>query len=321
MGRLGRVWAVDNLSFKKGRKQTKKKKKKKKKTAISRERCLKLNTIKQHRPHHPGAMRTAYDLVLCDEQRNVTVPQLLAKFYMDPSLGDREAYFRDVRTQMVAKQWAAAFNRRQPPKAVDFVDAWVLELVDRPGRPVCAAERRIPGTFEKHNTNVGGTLGDGGEWAEERNTPQAFSHFTYEASGGALLVCDIQGVGDVYTDPQIHALQGDYGKGNFGATGMRAFNLRHACNAVCTFLRLPVVNKLKRVDRGTKPEEEMRALIKEAREAEAREEAERRLHAPIVQQQQQQQIQQQQQQQSPGQFGLDASVDIDTLLDEFEADL
>jgi hypothetical protein len=37
MGRLGRVWAVDNLSFKKGRKQTKKKKKKKKKKPPFRE--------------------------------------------------------------------------------------------------------------------------------------------------------------------------------------------------------------------------------------------------------------------------------------------
>jgi hypothetical protein len=33
---------------------------------------------------------------------------------------------------------------------------------------------------------------------------QAFSHFTWAASGGQLLVCDIQGKGDsfTYTDPQ-----------------------------------------------------------------------------------------------------------------------
>jgi elongation factor 2 kinase len=43
---------------------------------------------------------------------------------------------------------------------------------------------------------------------DDRNTPQAFSHFTYESSDHMVLVCDIQGVGDVYTDPQMHTLDG-----------------------------------------------------------------------------------------------------------------
>jgi len=47
--------------------------------------------------------------------------------------------------------------------------------------------------------------------------PQAFSHFTYVVSGGRYLVVDIQGVGDVYTDPQIHSLDGKgFGLGNYG---------------------------------------------------------------------------------------------------------
>jgi elongation factor 2 kinase len=49
------------------------------------------------------------------------------------------------------------------------------------------------------------------------NTPQAFSHFTYEHSRGRILVCDIQGVGDTWTDPQIHSCNSEgYGKGNLG---------------------------------------------------------------------------------------------------------
>ena len=43
-----------------------------------------------------------------------------------------------------------------------------------------------------------------------RQTPQAFSHFTFEKSGHELIVVDIQGVGDLYTDPQIHTANGDY---------------------------------------------------------------------------------------------------------------
>ena len=46
------------------------------------------------------------------------------------------------------------------------------------------------------------------ETEDQRNTPQAFSHFTYEASCQSMLVVDVQGVGDVYTDPQIHTIDG-----------------------------------------------------------------------------------------------------------------
>lgn len=46
---------------------------------------------------------------------------------------------------------------------------------------------------------------------------QAFSHFTFERSGHQLIVVDIQGVGDLYTDPQIHTEKGtDFGDGNLG---------------------------------------------------------------------------------------------------------
>ena len=36
-----------------------------------------------------------------------------------------------------------------------------------------------------------------------RATPQAFSHFTYQASGRRAMVVDMQGVGDLMTDPQV----------------------------------------------------------------------------------------------------------------------
>ena len=37
----------------------------------------------------------------------------------------------------------------------------------------------------------------------DRNTPQAFSHFTFVKSNKTEIVVDIQGVGDCYTDPQV----------------------------------------------------------------------------------------------------------------------
>ncbi|POM78555.1 LOW QUALITY PROTEIN: Protein-kinase-like protein [Phytophthora palmivora] len=92
-----------------------------------------------------------------------------------------------------------------------------------------------------------------------RNTPQAFSHFTYEASNHELLAVDIQGVGDLYTDPQIHTLNGhDFGKGNLGVLGFQKFLSSHRCNSICRYLKLPAVNpKSRHADSGTLPVQEL----------------------------------------------------------------
>lgn len=59
------------------------------------------------------------------------------------------------------------FNAKNPPKKIDFLAAFVLELVDRPGRPVCAVERFVHGEYVKHSNNDG--------WSDDRrNTPHAF---------------------------------------------------------------------------------------------------------------------------------------------------
>jgi len=171
----------------------------------------------------------------------------VAKISMDPRDNhSREIYFRDVEMQTVAKHYAEKFNEYTPPKKIDFVSAWLLRLESRQGTPMCCVERYIDGSYRKHNNNFGYVSDD------ERNTPQAFSHFSYECSSKKLLVCDIQGVSDMYTDPQVHSADGKgYGKGNLGQRGIDEFLRTHRCNAICRYLKLPAINPM--ADLGTLP--------------------------------------------------------------------
>ena len=44
----------------------------------------------------------------------------------------KQIYFDDVQMQMEANMSAELYNAEKPPKLVDFLDAYVLELKDRP---------------------------------------------------------------------------------------------------------------------------------------------------------------------------------------------
>eukprot|EP00762_Andalucia_godoyi_P005246 ANDGO_06702.mRNA.1 Alpha-protein kinase 1 len=164
---------------------------------------------------------------------------LVAKRIFQANLDEeRERYFEAVKTQACARYWAARFNKHHPPKQIGFLPCWVIECVSEMHRPLYCIEPKLDNRhFEKHNSNYGSVNRE-----HLRNTHQAFSHFTWEASGHQLLICDLQGEGDLYTDPQIHSMTGHgFGDGNLGPRGILAFLKTHECNSICDGLSLPKV--------------------------------------------------------------------------------
>uniref|UniRef100_H3HD58 Alpha-type protein kinase domain-containing protein n=1 Tax=Phytophthora ramorum TaxID=164328 RepID=H3HD58_PHYRM len=160
----------------------------------------------------------------------------VAKIAIDPN-ENPDTYFKDVEMQAVAAKYANLYNTGEG-------DEENVENLTLSGT-ICGVEPFIAGEYHKHNNNFGYVS------ELERNTPQAFSHFTYEASGEQILVVDIQGVGDHYTDPQIHTRRGkEFGKGNLALRGFERFLGSHRCNPICRYLKLPLINPK---DEGSRP--------------------------------------------------------------------
>ncbi|KAK1743666.1 eukaryotic elongation factor 2 kinase [Skeletonema marinoi] len=157
----------------------------------------------------------------------------VAKCYLneqgEPDTNERDSVLTDIILQYEAAHWADKYNVNAPKK-IDFIRAYALEFVDRPGSPMFAVERFIAGKdtgcgFLKHNTNSGFV-----DQEVRRQTPQVFSAHSFYASQGNRLVADIQGVGDLYTDPQVLSVDYRFGDGDLGPRGWlcssRTFGIR-----------------------------------------------------------------------------------------------
>lgn len=159
---------------------------------------------------------------------------------IDTSEQAKHNVMNDILLQYESSHWSDKFNERDPPKKIIFIRAYAIEFPDREGRPWFAVERFITGTdmygaaFTKHNTNSGYVDDE-----LHRYTPQVFSAFSFFASRGTRLVADIQGVGDLYTDPQVLSNDYRFGDGDLGPRGMALFFKTFRHNTVADSMGIP----------------------------------------------------------------------------------
>lgn len=97
----------------------------------------------------------------------------------------------------------------------------------------------LDGHYKKFSCNVGDFS------PEYSDVLQAFTHWTYEFSGGELMITDLQGIKgpdeDTYylTDPAIHCRDLDhFSRLNWGEEGFAMFFAAHKCNKICAKLKL-----------------------------------------------------------------------------------
>ena len=230
-----------------------------------------------------GALRSVHHCTINDSSGPM---QRVAKVAHPDTNATTSTYYMDVKVQAIAAKCAQSYNLRpRIPKPIKFLEPALLilpkdtyiEVISPVGTiksGIFHIEEMVAGDFVKHTNNMGYVN------ENDRNTPQAFSHYSYVWSNGTFLICDIQGIStgtnglDIYTDPQMHMITTDSSKlkqclgvsaklngglGDFGAFGIDAFFTTHRCNAICHALRLELFSPTNNDD-GTLPIETSQAL-------------------------------------------------------------
>lgn len=155
---------------------------------------------------------------------------------------------QDMRSQALCKAFALEFNLllgESPEYAIDFlVSAFFSKKGSGGGGDTecMSIEPFLDGKFIKYNGNSGYVNQDPALVDNPSNqAAQAFSHFTFERSRGRFLVCDLQGVGGMMTDPAVHTADSDrfsLSETNLGREGFMFFFAFHECNHLCQRLGL-----------------------------------------------------------------------------------
>eukprot|EP01127_Copromyxa_protea_P020477 TRINITY_DN6868_c1_g1_i1.p1 TRINITY_DN6868_c1_g1~~TRINITY_DN6868_c1_g1_i1.p1 ORF type:complete len:290 (-),score=54.65 TRINITY_DN6868_c1_g1_i1:5-874(-) len=184
----------------------------------------------REKPFAKGGERYAYHL------RKHYIHYVAKESIYDEAYNDRLRFHKsNAKSHFFAQNMATIFNSKLEKAGVQhsiqFVDSIVIRIRLSPSTfRYLSCEEWLEGHFTKYNSNNG--------WLSEKEDfknfiAQAFTHFSYEFSGKRSMVCDIQGVGLKFTDPQIHSVDKEFGRGDLGQEGFEQFMASHKCNEFC----------------------------------------------------------------------------------------
>ncbi|KAI1135613.1 hypothetical protein F5Y05DRAFT_393956 [Hypoxylon sp. FL0543] len=198
---------------------------------------IQLDINVRSKPFSQGAMRTA-----SYARTSASTDRFVVKSFKKMGKGFAELA-EDMQCQAMCKAFALEFNALLDPKySLDFVITAALTSKSSADiKDACISlEPYIDGTYIKYNNNSGYVNEDIPD-DPFNHAAQAFSHFTFERSWGRFLVDDLQGVGNLLTDPGIQTKDENRFKlcdTNLHESGFKFFLATHKCNFLCRKLQL-----------------------------------------------------------------------------------
>jgi Alpha-kinase family len=158
------------------------------------------------------------------------------KFLKTGTTFSSECFLDDQRASEAALPFVAGFHRYIETTAfrgrvsikVNIPQVWTQSSGVLVGQKML--REPFIANFQKFNSNSGAA-------DLTASVAQALSHFSYHASDGAELLCDLQGgkVGETYvlSDVVMMSMSKKYGNTDLGATGIENWLSLHRCNAFC----------------------------------------------------------------------------------------
>ncbi|KAI0442591.1 hypothetical protein F4803DRAFT_518413 [Xylaria telfairii] len=195
---------------------------------------IQLEIKTRSKPFAQGAMRNAFYARTSASTDRFVVKTLKTGCKSLASIAE------EIHVRALCRAFALEFNALLDPKySLDFIVTAALQPQSRADACI-SIEPFLDGKYVKYNSNrayVNEELPDD----PCNQAAQAFSHFTFERSRGRFLVDDLQGVGNLLTDPAVQTKDPERFKlcdGNVNEEGFKFFFSSHKCNALCRKLRL-----------------------------------------------------------------------------------
>ncbi|KAK0646891.1 hypothetical protein B0T16DRAFT_511437 [Cercophora newfieldiana] len=198
---------------------------------------LNMTILKRRFPFAKGAVRFAFHARTWSSTHHY-----VAKIFQRP--GERLPLFTEgMRCHALCKAFAIEFNSLvKREHSIDFAAVACFDINSSSstvGDTCISLEPFLEGAYVKYNGNTGYVGNEPDDPVHQ--AAQAFSHFTFERSRGYFLVCDLQGVGNILTDPVVHSIDRNrfkLSRTNLGLPGMKLFFSSHECNDLCRQLGL-----------------------------------------------------------------------------------